>query len=374
MQENQSSNNVKEFSSLARRQFWEMFHSSKLDLDDYTKTLLLPQSVLGRAIEGHGVFRNNRHPEATMESIISSIGMNSDLVKYKRQLMVDDFFRCINNIFDGKTKRLVTKHGAPIYGIDFLKDFELELDKETFKGAVIAGRMDSIDWRLKTLEHYSNKTLNGKPLELGGGKEFPIDILRLREMNLSLESLANENHSPEIIQQYKSTGVITNKKEDITETAYIRYQVGKGTCDDAALIRIGVNHGISAMLLGFCIDATDTYGKFIENIVEGGIDEFIGEHIAKRWKEKYNEELVTPEECMDIIYFAAKRNYPEIPISSSHRRFIQSEAGSSSPTFVNHLKFIQGEKVPSFKMGMERIKSKKFYTKINQRLELTSKR
>jgi hypothetical protein len=371
MAKNQQKSDNKDFNFLVREQFWDLFYSVKLDIDDCTKSLLLPQSVLGRAIEGHGVFRNNRHPEATMESIISATGQNPLFVKHQRQLLVDELTECIDRLIDGKTKYLTNTEGAPIYRINFLKDSELDLDKETFKGAVIAGRMDSIDWRLKTLEHYSGKTLNGKCLELGGGKEFPINISRLKSMNLSLESLANENHSPETIQQYKSAGVITNKKEDITETAYVRYKVGKGTCDDAALIRIGRNHGISAMLLGFCIDATDTYGKFVENALEGGIDENIGEHIAERWKKKYKEELVTPEECMDVIYFAAKKNCPEIPISSSHRRFIQYEGGSSFPTFINHIRFMQGKQVPSFRMGMERIKSKKFYKKINQRLELT---
>lgn len=355
---------------LARKDFWDLCNKIRLDIDDQTKHGLIPQSILGHANEGHGFFRGHEIENPTMQGIISAIGMDPYLIRHQRQIMVDDFLDCVNRLMDGETKYLTNKKGKPLFGVNFLNNYRIDLNKETFMGGVLVGRMDSIEWRIKTVEHYKTN-FKGQKLEIGGGKEYPINLERLNEMGLTLEDLAKEEHEETAIKYYKDKKLIAKERRanKNIETAYVRHKRGKGICDDAALISVGHKYGRSAMLLGFCIDAVDTYSKFIEDVRIGGMDEFIGEHIAKTWKKRYNEEIVTPEQCMEIIYLGAKNNFPKIPISSSHRRFIEYENRASNPTFVNHINFVNGNEIKNFKMGFERMSSRKFYSRMKERLK-----
>jgi len=121
------------------------------------------------------------------------------------------------------------------------------------------------------------------------------------------------------------------------------------------------------MMFGWCMDTVDTYTKFISDNSKDGMDEYLGEYIAARWKEKYNEDLVSPKEVMEIIYLGAKANHPNLIVSSSHRRFVQIESGSSQPTINNHIDFVLGKKPDRFKMGYEGGDSKEFYDSMSKR-------
>lgn len=361
---------LERFNYFVRQDAEKLRDSAYLDIYDETIPLLIPRSVLGRAIEGHGAFKRNKYPEAIMEDILFALKVDSAPFKYKTQIMLNDFADCLRRLIEGKTEYLVNRKGKPLFGVKFLEDFKIDIkNRETFKG-LIAGKMDSIEDRINTVEFYNGKTLNNKQLEIGGGKEFPVNIYLLKGMGMSLEGLAKEPHSQEIIKLFKHIGLITRERKEGVETAYIRYKSGLGTCDDAALIRIGMKYGLSAMLIAFCIDAADTYGKYTRNIREGGIDEHITNQAIRQLIRRDGESPITQAEINDVIYFSAKNNYPKISISSSHRRFVQYEPGSSYPTLINHMRFIQGKEIEFFKLSTERMKSTQFYSKASQRREL----
>ena len=72
-------------------------------------------------------------------------------------------------------------------------------------------------------------------------------------------------------------------------------------------------------------------------------------------------------EILDLIFFAAKRNDPAVPLSSSHRRLIQIEPDAAVPTLLNHWRFLQGEPVYEIKLGYNRVPAMQFYEAAWQR-------
>ena len=364
--------NIKQ-KKLIEDQYWELYNTLDLQLTNEAKKVILPQTVCGRANEGHGFFRGQKISGIQISDVVSSIrGINLEGILLIRQNMVDEFIWSIGNLMDGKINQLVNKKGQPIYGVSFLSDLPIENDKEAFKGAVIIGRMDSHIWREKTTKKFKT-TLKGKPFKIGYGKEYLINLKKLEPLGLNPHNLSKEAHSKKTIQDYRKKGIIVQKKRKGIETVFIRHKQGLGICDDMAITSLGFLHGEPAMILGWCIDATDTYSKFIKYPVEGGADEWIGEYTAKRWHKKYHEELVTPEECMEIIYLGAKNNVP-ISFSSSHRRFTEKEPGANTATFLEHLNFVRtGRFNPNYHLGFEQIPSRKFYNNIKRRFELYGK-
>ena len=358
---------------LIEDQYWKLYNSLNLQLTNEAKKALLPQTVCGRANKGYGMFHGHKISGIQISDVVSSIrGINLEEVLSIRQKMVNDFIWSIENLIEGKINRLVNKKGKPIYGVTFLHDLPIENNKETFKGVVIVGRMDSAYWREKTIKKFKT-TLEGKSLKIGYGKEYLVNLKKLEPLGLNPHNLSKEPHSENTIQNYRKKGMIVQKKTKGVETVFIRHKQGMGICDDMALTSTGFIHGESSMTLGWCVDTTDTYSKFIKYPVENGIDEWIGEYTMKKWYEKYHEELVTPKECMEIIYLGAKNNVP-IYFSSSHRRFTEKESSATKATFLEHLNFVKtGKFNPHYHLGFERISSKKFYDNIQRRFELYGK-
>jgi len=262
----------KEFNQLIKDQFEETFYDNHLAIDDKTKELLLPQTILGNAQKGHRKFYQNARPETTMTDIIQALNMNPEIVRQERQELMEDFKNCILDIFLHGKETLTNRDGKPIYGVKFLEDFQIKPTKEFFQGGALVGRMDTAMWRQCT-KRYSPKNLKGKLFELGCGEEHPINTSELERLYLNVTKLAEEPHSK---QDLKEKGIIVNKERLALgppyENLFVRYEKGLGVCDDMALTSIGLIYGKPAAHLGFCIDATDTYTKFCKNEVEGGYD------------------------------------------------------------------------------------------------------
>jgi hypothetical protein len=377
------------YEELVRAQYEELLRSQTLGIDPKIKPYLLPQTVHGRAMMGHGSFFDGRaKPNISMEEIVKYIGLNPQEVRGIRQQMMEEVRSCIDDLFEGKKTTFTNRAGSPLYGVEFLADYQVEVDREFFKGGAIVGRMDSPLWRERTkITHPFN--LRNTRLKLGYGEELPIDVQKLREENLSFNNLCETSHSLESLTYLKAKGVIVPEEEISSrpfENHFVRYSAGCGVCDDAALISLGLLHGPSAMVFGFVIDATDTYTKFCQNKVPGGFDEFLGAHIEKKWKEKYNEELVSDKETIDIIYLGAKNTLEVSCFSSSHKRFMQYEEAArpdrkggiktikqSKPTFLNHLSFVTHGEAQDFDLGFDRFHSLAFYENIRERFRKTGR-
>jgi len=345
-----------------------------LPMDENVKEALIPQTILGHAIEGHATFFPNHYPNITIDEIFESLGFNPLEKRKFREDLIYEVKNCLEDLISGKIDKLVNSHGNPILGATFLKDQKLSLSKETFKGAALAGRMDSDVWRNQTLCDYP-LTLKGNILEIGFGKEYVIDTNKLNDFKLTIEDLAEKDHS-KMIDSYRAGGLIVEKSgySKGLENVFIRTNSGLGCCDDACLIAIGRLHSPDALLLAWAIDAVDTYSKCTINSVEGGFDEWLGKELEKKWSEKYNEELVTKEETTEIIYLGAKRNDPAITFSSSHRRFNEMGLNQLYSTILNHYNFAKdGTRPPKYSLGFDQTSSKHFYKTMEERFELFGK-
>ncbi len=377
-----------DFTKRVKHQYHELKNSLDLDVEEKVKSLLIPQTILGRAQGGHGrIFNGEKRPSITLAEIYEILEMNPEEIRQRRQTMQDDFKNCIDDLFDGKIDRLVDRKGHPIYGVKFLTDMRLDVDREFWKGGALVARMDMSEWREKTIEQYQ-LNLRGEKLKIGYGKEHPVSINRLKTMPgvLSIVELSDKPHTREDIDMYKQYGLIVHPErlgKPGVENLFIRYAQGLGVCDDAAMISVGLLHGPDAMTLGFAVDATDTYTKFGSSSVGMGFDEHLGQYICDRWRKEYGEELLTPEETNQIIYLGAKNTLKVSAFSTSHRRFVEYESrmtpsgdGSEprqikqdNPTFINHLNFVKTGKEEDFDLGFDRFPSRKFYSNIRNRFQ-----
>ena len=339
---------------------------------------LLPQSVLGRAQNGHGWFTDEygtslRFPDATFDRVLSVLesadgNLKGDLVRDRRGQRLARFGEWLFDNLDKPDLELVVD-GAPLFGIEFLADRKVET-RAFLTGLVLAGFMD--DWSSREtamLEH--RRTFSGMPFHIGGGEILIVDREKFEMCGLGdTGSVLFDNQQ---LKTLSDIGVICRKRHadyryPEYDQAFFRRRLGDGICDDLALIHIGAQHGYDAMLGAFVMDAIDTYDKFLLQMAWGGFDVQLARRLQRHFVDLEDRPLVDDREIFDLIHFAAKRNDPTINLSSSHRRLIQFEATSKVPTLLNHWRFLQGEIIYDIKLGFSRIGARQFYEVAQRRL------
>ncbi len=340
---------------------------------------LLPQSVVGRATNGHGYFTDDFgtplcFPEATFERVLGVIAtadpnMTPQAVRLRRGRMLQNFCDYILSHLDDYELDL-SPEGKPVFGIDFLAGKKVNT-RDFLKGMVLAGFMDDWSYRANAMRH-RRLTFGGMPFHIGGG-----DILIVDSANLEMVGLGDTGASVFTDQEMRSLtdiGVICrNRHAEYSfpefDQAYFRRQMGDGVCDDMAIIYIGAKYGHDALLGAFVMDAIDTYDKYLLKLTWGGFDTFLAGRIQKHFLNTEDEPLVWDDAIFDLIHFAAKRNDPIINLSSSHRRLIQVEKGAQTPTVLNHWNFVQSKPVFDIKLGFARVPGRDFYQVAWKRLQ-----
>jgi hypothetical protein len=344
-----------------------------------TLRLLLPQSVLGRAQNGHGFWRSEQglplvFRDATFDRVLTALevvdpSLRAETVRKGRGERLDRLEHWVLAHIDRPEIRLADAQG-PLLGVEFL-GAEVVETRAFLRGLLLAGWMDDLEQRRMCMAHH-RRTFGGDPLEIGGGKTFVVRPDRLA--GLGIVDPGRGEFTPEDIQHLTALDVIQAEDREYTrpsyEQAYFRLRAGEGVCDDLALIWIGARHGWGAFLGAFVMDAVDTYDKFLWRFRPGGVDGRLAATIQSAWREHHGEDLVSGQEILDVIRFAAKLNDPPSPLSSSHRRFIQTESGSRVPTLLNHWRFLAGEPVYEIDLGYTRFPSRRFYDIAHKRLSM----
>ena len=340
---------------------------------------LLPQSVLGRAQNGHGWFTDDfgtplQFPDATFERILTVLetidpNLKAYLVRGRRGRMLTRFAEWLFQGMDAPRRELVLD-GAPLFGIEFLAEAEVET-REFLTGLVLAGFMDDWSTRQTAMLHHK-RTFGGLPFQLGGGEIYivdrePFQLCGLKDTGATV--LVDEQ-----LRTLRDIGVLVRDQEaDYSfpehDQAFFRRRLGDGVSDDLAMIWVGARFGYGAMLGAFVMDAIDTYDKYVLDLTWGGFDTRLAGRIQEHFLDREGEQLVCDRHLLDLIHFAAKRNDPVLNLSSSHRRFIQIERGARVPTLLNHWKFLQGEPVHDIKLGYSRVPAREFYKVARQRLQ-----
>ena len=340
---------------------------------------LLPQSVVGRAQQGHGLFVDEfgtslRFADATFDRVLTVLersdpSLKSPLVRGRRGHMLARFSEWILAHVDEPELALIID-GEPLFGIDFLAERKVET-RAFLTGLVLAGFMD--DWPHREAAMFQHKkTFAGGPFHIGGGDILIVDADMLAQTGLG--DTGRIHFDEQQLRTLEDIGVICrNRHGDYHwpqhDQAYFRRCMGDGVCDDLALIGIGANHGYDAMLGAFVMDAIDTYDKYLLNLVWGGFDTSLARRIQRHFLDVEDKPLVDDRLILDLIHFAAKRNDPHVNLSSSHRRLIQYEPRAKVPTLLNHWRFLQGEPLYEIKLGFARVPATEFYPLAAQRLD-----
>ncbi len=341
--------------------------------------ILLPQSVLGRAQNGHGFWRDETgvplaFPDATFDRILTALeqldpGLKAPVVRRERGHRLERLETWLLANLD-RDEILLEDKGRPLLGIELLRGRRV-CTRDFLRGMLLAGWMDDLDQRRMCMSHH-RRTFEGDPLDIGGGKTYVVrpDLLAA----VGIADPGRGEYAAEDIRRLQEIGVIMREdrvyERPEFEQAYFRQRTGDGVCDDLALIWIGARHGWDAYLGAFLMDAVDTYDKFLWRFRPGGVDGRMAAAVRDAWRARYGEELVTGVEILDVIRFGAKLNDPRCLLSSSHRRFIQTEQGSKVPTLLNHWRFLQGDPIYEIELGYARYPSRKFYDTALKRLAM----
>ncbi len=339
---------------------------------------LLPQSVLGRAQNGHGWFTDEfgsglQFPDATFDRVLSVLesgdaNLKDHLVRTRRGRMLTRFGDWLfENI--GRPEVELVLDGAPLFGIDFLADRPVDT-RAFMTGLVLAGFMDDWSYRETAMLEY-RRTFSGFPFHIGGGEILIVD--REKFEMCGLQDTGSIHFDNEQLRSLSDLGVICRDRGAAYrfpehDQAFFRRRMGDGVCDDLALIFIGAQHGYDAMLGAFVMDAIDTYDKFLLDLTWGGFDVALARRIQRHFRDRDDQQLVDDREIFTLIHFAAKRNDPTINLSSSHRRLIQFEPGAGVPTLLNHWRFLQGEPIYDINLGFSRVPAPQFYEAAKLRL------
>ncbi|MBU1675680.1 hypothetical protein KKA85_07845, partial [bacterium] len=341
--------------------------------------VLLPQSVVGRAQNGHGWFTDEYGSplvfrEATFDRVLTELErtwpeMRGDRVREARSRLVETVRDHVLARLATRTMGLETADG-PLLGVDFLRGVEVDT-RDFLRGMVLAGFMDDEAHRRMTVA-WRGRTFDGDPYLLGGGEIRIVDRERFR-----LTGIVDPGSAPwddETLRDLERLGVVMPDRDGavwsypLYDQAYFRRRPGDGVCDDLAMIRIGAEHGFDAMLGAFVMDALDTYDKHLARFTSKGSDLALAEAIQEAFRERTDAPLVAGEEILDLIWSAAKNNTPRTTLSSSHRRLIQTESRGRRPTLLHHQRFISGETLDDIKLGFSRVPAREFYGTARSRL------
>ena len=357
-----------------------------------TLRLLLPQSVCGRAQNGHGCFCDAdgtplQFPEAGFDRILSVLerrdpDLRNDRVRQQRGRLLESLRDFLLGHLDvvcdsAKDANLELQiDGVPLLGVGFLAERPVDA-RAFFRGLVLAGFMDDIRQREMTLS-YRPLAFDGSALTMGGGRAYVVATERYERIGiLDAGQVVFDDRE---IAHLRNLGVIQPDDTQVRysfpscDQVFFRRRLGEGVSDDLALIYIGQRLGLAGLLGAFVMDAVDTYDKHLWHFGCRGFDTLLAEEIQGRCREITGRGLVSGEEILDLIHFAAKANTPPCRLSSSHRRFIQFERGAKVPTLQNHWLFLQGEALYDIDLGYSRFPAREFYDIARQRLQLAGRK
>mgnify|MGYP005623226363 CR=1 FL=1 len=356
---------------------------------------LLPQTINGRAQNGHGGFGNrgkgssgivHAFPQSTIESTVIAAGLDPDVIKGGRRKEIDKVWDLTEEMIDlavsGKND-LYDINPRNLMGTNF--HFPLIRPAAWPLGIITVGFMDSEFYRNLSMQHYPTK-IGGGPFTVGTGSSYLIDKEELRKCSMDVDIFQFE-HSQKAIDYLRNLKVIVKKDGPNVDSDYIRLRSGSGVCDDMAMIMAGKyfgrlngkesikerqekrENGVTAVVSGYLADAIDTHDKYVKDPIEGGLDDALAQFASDEWERQTGDVIVTPEDNTRIIYFGAKKNTYDFNTSSSHRRLSQKCGTITRPTIMSHIAFVKGESPGKFRMGFQGLKSEVFYKIANLRIK-----
>ncbi len=361
----------------------------RLHCDKRVGNLLIPQSLSGRANQGHGAFNGKRYPNVTAEDILTSVGWSWKKYWAQRQLWIDDIKvwvrRALRDPSDPRVLRMYSTDGdRPIAGYCFKE--MLSGPKEVLNGLaglLFTTSMDTFDpWRVKVQQKYD--------IHMGGGDCVAVSMPELKAEGLTLEDLSRNEYGKRKLKQLMEKGVILDVPSigvsDIVKNGYVRRKKGKGVSDDAAIITAGLVYGTAGFYMAMAGDFIDTMDKVTAEVVRGGQDGALGDEIRHSMRTRGLDIPIDDEKIVDLIYLSAidpKR--PVHWVHCSQRYFYQDLEGTCAAmmhhNLVQNMKCLDNWKqaktianvAPYARIGFDKIVNWDFYKVYMDRLEQAEK-
>lgn len=300
--------------------------------------LLMMQSVQGHAHEGHGAFYGRRYPNTSMDDIARALRMDPLIVKEDRQELIDEVRDFVSRAVAGEKLRFAcNEENEPFLRCSALRNFEID-PHGVLQGLYLGGLRDDAEIRSKAHQKYG--------VEIGYGKCFLINQKVLKKLGLDGYKLAREPHEQEI-DFFEQAGLFAHNGDHNVDYMYIRYVLGPGASDDAAILFAGKLYGISAAVGCFLADAVDTLEKYVPEYSDqdSGISDYI--------EATYPNLGLTRDDAADLAYLASipREMQGHLP-DSSLRHMLEIDTKQDQSAIESHLCYIAGR--PYSPMDLDR--------------------
>ncbi len=322
--------------------------------------LILMQSLEGRAHNGAGAFGKMYYVNTTIDDIVTALNLEPVKVRSLRQRLIDEIVEYAKEAINGNAKnRLLNKKGEPLLGIPLFAERTVN-PSDILKGLYLGGLRDDHNIRAKTEEIYNTN--------IGYGECFLIDVEKMREMGLDAEVLAHQPHY-DSIDYYKNSGLIVeeDKSAEVDNSRfryfYIRYKLGPGQSDDAAIVVSGLIYNADVALGVFLSDAVDTLEKYSLYFKDQD------DELAHMIKESAPSIGISLDEVYEITYLASVPETEEENLPDSSLRYLLTiDPQTRVSTLENHLNFIEKKFYFPIVISYKRILATGLYEYVRDRM------
>ncbi|MCC6728307.1 MAG: hypothetical protein IT208_03110 [Chthonomonadales bacterium] len=319
--------------------------------------LLLAQSVLGHAHEGHGVFRGRRFPNTTQDDVTRALRLDPDAVREARQALIDGIASYADRAIRGdRPEGLCGPDGDPLLGMSTLRLISVD-PADVLRGLYLGGLRDDADVRLQVERAHG--------IRIGAGRGYHVDFRRMRALSLSAEALARGEWG-DAIERLERDGLIVGPEraeEPDVHYQFIRFRQGPGASDDAAIVAAGLMWGPGVAVGVFLADAIDTLEKYVPVFADQD------ERIALRIEGDFVDLRLGRPEVRDLTYLAATPEGREHDTpDSSLRHLLAVDRHVDMCPLEAHLLAVRGLPAPSIGLGHERTPSGGFYAYVRERV------
>ncbi|MCX6345497.1 MAG: hypothetical protein NT018_10575 [Armatimonadetes bacterium] len=316
--------------------------------------LILMQSIEGHAHEGHGLFYGRKFPNTTIDDISRSLRLDPRAVKAERQELIDEVKQFADRVIAGEDLRFACNtQNEPLMRCGALRQFEIE-GHGVLQGLYMGGLRDGAEIRTAAGKRFG--------AEIGYGKCYLVDQKVLKGLGMDGYDLARKPHEADIAR-FERAGLFAHNGEAHVAYMYVRYKVGPGASDDAAVVMAGKMRGLSAAVGCFLADAVDTLEKYVPEYSDqdSGISEYI--------ESNYPKLGLCRDDAVTLAYLCSiPREMEEKLPDSSLRHMLQIDRKIDQSTIESHLAYVAGKPLSLMELDHGECTNVEFYKYIEQKL------
>lgn len=343
---------------LIRRDFAMLDERETLRTTWSNEELLLVQSVLGHAHEGHGLFKGRRFPNTTQDDVVRALRLDPMAVRGARQALIDEVRAYVESVLVGRGwPAPVDDRGTPLLGISTLRFLQVS-PADVLNGLYLGGLRDDPDLRAEVEAETG--------LKIGGGRCYFVDFARLEDAGLTADELAHGEWG-DSLDELKDAGIIVEPPEAVRPSVhyqYIRHRKGCGASDDAAIVAAGFLWGLGVAVGVFLADAIDTLEKYVPRYSDQ--DASIALDIEHRFAGlRFGREHVRKLIQLQVCETPEGDSLPD----SSLRHLLAIDRHTDLCAIEAHILAVVGTPAPRIGLGHERFPSDRFYALMRHRVE-----